>query len=97
MNLYTIVTNDAYEFPVKSDIRVGEAASFLHTTKGNVRNMVLKPRKKSKYKVIVTGKVEFDRVKYARRYYVPHDRTEYFRQMYLKKKEQENNNAGSGR
>ena len=86
MNLYTIVTNDAYEFPIKSDIRVGEAAAFLETTKNNVRNMVIKPRKKSKYKVIVSGKVEFDRAKYARRYYMTHDRTEYFRQMYLKRK-----------
>ena len=86
MNLYTIVTNDAYEFSVKSDMRVGEAAAFLNTTKNNVRNMVLKPRKKSKYKVIVSGKIEFDRAKYARRYYMTHDRTEYFRRLYLEKK-----------
>ena len=32
MNLYTIVTNDKYEFPVKCDVRVGEAAVFLNTT-----------------------------------------------------------------
>lgn len=86
MNLYTIVTNDKYEMPIKCDMRVGEVAAFLNTTKNNVRNMVLKPRKKSKYKVIVSGKVEFDRAKYARTYYMTHDRTEYFRQMYLKKK-----------
>lgn len=86
MNLYTIVTNDKYEMPVKCDVRVGEAAAFLGTTKNNVRNMVLKPRKKSKYKVIVSGKVEFDRVKYARTYYMTHDRTEYFRRLYLDRK-----------
>ena len=86
MNLYTIVTNDKYEMPVKCDMRVGEVAAFLGTTKNNVRNMVLKPRKKSKYKVIVSGKVEFDRAEYARRYYMTHDRTEYFRRWYLDRK-----------
>lgn len=86
MNLYTIVTNDAYEFPVKSDIRVKEAAEFLHTTTNNVRNMVFKPRKKSKYKVIVSGKVVFDRKAYEKQCRMTHDRTEYFRQYYSNKK-----------
>ena len=86
MNLYTIVTNDEYEFPVKCDIRVKEVANFLGTTTGNVRNMVLKPRKKSKYKVIVTGKVQYERKSYCKKYDMTHDRSEYFHERYLLKK-----------
>lgn len=87
MNLYTIVTNDKYEFPVKSDMRVKEVAEFFGTTTNNVRHMVCRPRKKSKYKVIVTGKVVVDRKLYQKRYDLMRDRTEYDRQRYLRKKE----------
>lgn len=87
MNLYTIVTNDKYEFPVKCDVRVKEAADFLETTTGNVRNMVCKPRKKSKYKVLITGKVEFDKHAYYKRYSMTHDRSKYFREWYRVKKQ----------
>lgn len=93
MNLYTIVTNDEYEFPIKSDIRIEESATFLGVAKSTVRNMVLKPRKKSKYKVIVTGKDNADRKAYQKRYDMTHDRTEYFKQRYLKKKEGKIQNA----
>lgn len=82
MNLYTIVTNDEYEFPVRCDIRVKEAADFLETTTGNVRNMVLKPRKKSKYKVIITGKVKFDKRAYCKMYSMTHDRSAYYKERY---------------
>lgn len=87
MNLYTIVTNDERELPVKRNIRSAEVADFLHTTKNNVWDMVCRPRKKSKYKVIVTGRVGFDKKAYAKRYDMTHDRTEYFRQYYLRMKE----------
>lgn len=90
MNLYTIVTNDAYEFPVKSDIRVKEVAEFLSTTTNNVRNMVCKPRKKSKYKVIISGKVVVNREEYEKRYRITHDRTEYFKQYYINHKQERN-------
>ena len=88
MNLYTVVTNDKYEFPVKSDMRVAEVAKFLGVAKSTVRNMVFKPRKKSKYKVVVTGKVEYDHKEYLRKYFKTHDRAEYKRQYYLKRKQE---------
>ena len=87
MNLYTIVTNDKYELPIKCDMRVGEVATFLNTTKNNVRNMVCKPRKKSQYKVIVSGRVVVDRRLYEKQYRMTHDRSEYFRERYMRKKE----------
>ncbi len=82
MNLYTIVTNDKYELPVKCDLRVKEAAEFLGTTTNNVRIMVCKPPKKSLYKVIITGKVVVDRCIYEKRYRMAHDRSEYFRERW---------------
>lgn len=85
MNLYTIVTNDEFELPVKSDIRVREVAEFLNTNVANVHNIVFNPRKKSKYKVIISGKVVVDRRLYEKRYRMTHDRTEYFKQYYLNK------------
>lgn len=54
MNLYNIVTNDEYEIPVKCNLRVREAAEFFGTNTNNIRRMISKPRKKSKYKVIVS-------------------------------------------
>lgn len=86
MNLYTIVTNDEYEFPVKCDARVKEVADFLGTTTGNVRNMVLNPRKKSKYKVIISGKVEFNKREYCKIYAMTHDRSEYNKERYRRLK-----------
>lgn len=86
MNLYTIVTNDEYEFPVKCDLRVKEAAEFLGITTNYVRRMVCKPLKKHKYKVIVSGKVETDKAAYKKRYDMTHDRSEYFREYHKRKK-----------
>lgn len=86
MNLYTIVTNDKYEIPVICDLRAKEAAEFLQTTVGNVRNIVLKPRKRSQYKVVVTGKVLFDKGKYNKEYAMKHDRSEYFKEYYRRKR-----------
>lgn len=73
MNLYTIVTNDEYELPVKCDLQVREVAEFLGTNTNNVRHMVFKPRKKSPYKVIVTGRVIPDRRAYEKRYRMTHE------------------------
>lgn len=86
MNLYTIVTNDKYELPVKCDIIAREAAEFLGTNSNNVRHMVCKPPKKSLYKVIVTGKVVTDRKMWEKKYRMTHDRSEYFREYRRKKK-----------
>ena len=68
MNLYNIVTNDEYEIPVKCDLRVKEAAEFFGTSTNNIRRMISKPRKKSKYKVIISGKVEHDAKLYNKAY-----------------------------
>lgn len=87
MNLYTIVTNDEFEFPVKSDLRVKQVAEFLGTTTNNVRHMVCKPRKKNPYKVIVSGKVIFDKNQYGKKYRMTHDRSEYFREWHRKRRE----------
>lgn len=75
VNLYMIVTNDKYELPVKCDAKVEDVADFLNTTPSNVRHMVCKPRKNSKYKVVVIGKVRFDKKEYAKRYAITHDRS----------------------
>lgn len=85
MNLYTIVTNDKYELPVLCDLNVKEAAEFMGTTGNNLRNMVLKPRKKARYKVIITGKVKSDKAAYQKMYDMTHDRSEYFKQYYRRK------------
>ena len=85
MNLYTIVTADQYELPVKCDLKVHEAADFLKTTPGNVRQLVFKGRKRHGYKVIVTGRVGFDNREYSKRYDMTHDRSEYFKEYYRRK------------
>lgn len=87
INLYSIVTNDEYELPVKCDLRAGQAAEFLGTTPGNLRHMVCRPLKKSRYKVIVSGKVKFSQAEYAKRYDMTHDRSEYFRRHWREKRD----------
>lgn len=82
MNLYTIVTNDALELPVLCDVRVKEAAEYLHTTPDKIRRMICRPPKKSAYKPVVTGKVVVDRCMYEKKYRMAHDRSEYFRERW---------------
>ena len=83
MTRYTIVTNDEYEIPVKCDATAQECAEYIGTTPGNVRNMVVKPRKKSKYKVIVSIKTKFDRRKWNRNYDRSAKRKKYFHDRYM--------------
>ena len=78
MNLYTVVTNDRYEFPVKCDIRAGEAARFLGVSASWMHRIVHDPQKKSRYRVIVSGKVKFDKRAYDKWYGMTHDRSRYF-------------------
>lgn len=85
MNLYTIVTNDKYELPVTCDLRAKEAADFMGTTCSNLRNMVLKPRKKARYKVVITGKVAFNNLQYQRVYAMTRDRSDYYKEYYRRK------------
>lgn len=86
-NLYTIVTNDEYELPVKSDITAKEAADFLDITTNAVHQRVFKPAKRSKYKIVVSGRVKFDESAYRKMYSLTHDRSQYFKEYYRKKKE----------
>lgn len=85
INLYTIVTNDEYEFPVQCDLKVKEAADFLGITTNNVYQRVFKPVKKSKYKIVITGRVKFDKQIYDKMYSLSHDRSQYFKKYYRKK------------
>lgn len=87
MNLYTIVTNDAYELPVLCDVRVREAAEYLSTTSAGIQRMICRPPKRSAYKPVITGKVRHDPRKYYREYNRTHDRTEYFRKYYQSNKD----------
>ncbi|MBD5529719.1 MAG: hypothetical protein HDR02_15150 [Lachnospiraceae bacterium] len=87
MNLYTIVTNDAYELPVLCDVRVKEAAAYLSTTPEGIRRMICRPPKRSAYKPVITGKVKHDPRKYYRKYSQTHDRTEYRRKYYQDNKD----------
>lgn len=68
MNLYDIVTNDEYEIPVKCDLKVKEVANFLGISTKRISQIVSRPIKKSKYKVIVSGKVEHDQNLYNKTY-----------------------------
>lgn len=80
IQLYTIVTNDEYEFPIKSDIRIKEVAEFFGTSTNSARGMVCRPRKKLKYKIIRSRKVKYNRRAYEKRYRMTHDRAEYFKE-----------------
>lgn len=86
INLYAIVTNDEYEFPVQCDLKVKEVADFLGITTNNVNQRVFKPVKKSKYKILVSGRVKFDKQIYDKMYSLSHDRSLYFKEHYRKKK-----------
>lgn len=89
INIYMIVTNDEYEFPVQCDLSSREVAEFLHTTIDNVRYMVRNPSKKAKYKVVVMGRKSFDKRSYQKKYRMTHDRSEYFRERYRRLKHEE--------
>lgn len=79
-NLYMIVTNDKYEFPLScEEYYKKEVAEIL----GISEKMVIKYccigfPKKFKKKAVVIGNVEFDRMQYDRDHY--EQRKEYFRE-----------------
>lgn len=85
-NLYTIVTNDEFELPVISDLKVKEAAKFLGCTENYVRRMINRPVKKLKYKPIVSGSISHDHRAYQKKYAMTHDRTEYYHLYYQNRK-----------
>lgn len=87
LNLYTIVTADQYELPVKCDVRVHEAASFLGVPHSYIHQLVFHGRAKNGYKVIISGKTTVDGKEYSKRYGMTHDRSEYFKAYYRRKKD----------
>lgn len=92
MNLYTIVTADEYELPIACDIRVKQAAEYLGVTTGNIRQLVFHGRKHNGYKVVVSGKVKFNKKEYQKRYDMTHDRSDYKREYgkeYYRRKKRE--------
>ena len=90
---YTIVTNDKYEHPVAHDL-VGAAAvaDYLGLSVNRVRKNLCTGiwNHKQKYKAVVDESATVDglerRREYGKRYRLKHDRTEYFRKYYRKKK-----------
>lgn len=95
MKTYVIVTNDSLELPVSEEIVGADAvAQRLGIKVQRFRRCMCDgfPRK-AKYKAIVTrdkqieDKAQYNK-DYAKRYAMTHDRSEYFRQWYLRKKVQ---------
>lgn len=90
--VYMIVTNDEYETPVKLDvIGVKKVAEFIGVSENKARLMLCGANKwKTEYKAVLvddanlTKKNQYMRYK---RYSMKHDRTEYDRQRYKKRKE----------
>lgn len=91
---YMIVTNVKYELPVAQDL-IGAAAvaEYLGLSVNRIRKNLCsgKWNHKQKYKAVAVGSGITDSVErkreYSRRYQFSHDRTEYFRQYYRRKKE----------
>lgn len=93
MKTYIIVTNDQYEHPVSGEIVGAEAvAEILGMKVQRVRRCICNGfAKKAKYKAVVVkekqieDKQQYNR-DYSKRYGMTHDRTEYQRQYYRRKK-----------
>lgn len=88
-NIYTIVTNDKYEFPVKSDLRANDVAEFLSVSTNYVSRLATYPTKKSKYKVVLAGRVKFNQSLYNKKYAMMHDRSDYYKERYRRLKNHE--------
>lgn len=95
MKTYMIVTNDAYETPVKHDLKGAvEVARYLGLSVNRVRKNICTGiwNHKSEYKAVVDESGTVDalerRREYSKRYSLTHDRTEYYKQYYRRKKVQ---------
>lgn len=90
---YMIVTNDKYELPVSDEI-VGarEVAERLGIKLQRFRRCLCDGfPKKAKYKAVIIKNKQFGSMDECRRYHskrytMTHDRTEYYRQYYLRKR-----------
>ena len=93
MKTYMIVTNDEHETPVKHDLKGAcEVAVYLGLSVNRVRKNLHSGvwNHKQKYKAVVDESGTVDAIERRRerckRYDLTHDRTEYFRQYYRRKK-----------
>ena len=96
MKTYMIVTNDEFEIPVKHDLKGAvQVAEYLGLSVNRVRKNLCTGiwNHKSEYKAVVDESVIVDslerRREYSKKYSMTHDRTEYYRQHWLRKKERE--------
>lgn len=87
--IYMIVTNDDFETPVKCDVIGAQAvADYMGVSLQYLREMLCgaKPwSKKQKYKAVCMGEAGLAQ-KHHNLWAMTHDRTEYYRQYYLKRK-----------
>lgn len=93
MKTYIVVTNDEYELPVSGELVGAKAvAEFMCLPISTVNRYIsVRVPRKSKYKpVLLQEKQNEDKQAYKRayskRYDMTHDRSEYFRKRYQKKK-----------
>lgn len=101
MKTYMIVTNDEYELPISNEI-VGaeETAKCLGIKTQRLRRCLVNGfPTKATYKAVVVRERQNEDVRqynreYSKRYGMTHDRTEYFRQWYQKKKAKERQQCG---
>lgn len=90
---YMIVTNDEYELPVKRDLVGAKAvADYLGLSVNRVRKNLCTGvwNHKQKYKAVVDESGTVDALErhrvYNKRYSLTHDRTEYYRRYYRRKR-----------
>lgn len=93
MKTYMVVTNDEYELPVSGELVGAKAvADFMCLPISTVNKYIsVKVPRKSKYKPVLLqekqheDKQAYNRA-YSKRYDMTHDRSDYFRKQYQKKK-----------
>ena len=97
MKTYMIVTNDAYEMPVMQNLKgASQVSDYLGLSVNRIRKNLCTGvwNHKQKYKAVVDNSCTVDalerRREYNMRYSMTHDRTEYYRQYYLRKNKKEN-------
>lgn len=92
MKKYEIVTNDEYELPIAIDFySAAEVGEYLGISKAAVLNRIRRGQKRTKYKVIcreVQSTKRKSNAEYCKKYDMSHDRSEYFRRYYRKRKQE---------
>ena len=94
--MYMIVTNDEYELPVAAFENVNDIAHYLNISPSTVRTRIHRKHWKAEKIIrIDEGEKKRTRAEYQNWYHKTHDRSEYFRQYYQKKKARKNNEQGT--